>query len=205
MKLPKSYFENLSASKYRDYLKELPVMQQEHTPHFVMLALTFLALSFFGIFAINPTLTTIASLKKQVADSKEVDKALTTKINNLSALQQQYNQLGSDLTNIYAAVPKNADVPLLSAQVQALAKKHKLTVTTYRVAEVQLTSAKHDTKTKSFIFTLQAEGDYNDMIAFSSELASINRQVTVEVMEIGRDSKTNDLVLTLRGRQYFKN
>lgn len=205
MKLPTSYFENLSNNKYREYLKLLPNMQEGNTPHFVMLALTFAALSFFGIFAINPTLTTIANLKKQVADSKEVDKQLTTKINNLSSLQQQYNQMGTDMTNIYAAIPQNAEAPLLTAQIESLAKKHSLSVTTYRVAEVQLASVKPNNKIKSFIFTLQASGNYTDMLAFSSELANFSRVVTVETIEIGRDSKTNDLELTLRGRQYFKN
>ncbi|MGI8419305.1 MAG: type 4a pilus biogenesis protein PilO [Candidatus Levyibacteriota bacterium] len=204
MKLPKSYFENLSATKYREYLKVLPNMQQENTHLFVMLALTFIALSVFGIFAINPTLSTIADLEKQVADNKQVDQQLTTKLNNLSTLQQHYNQMGNDLTNIYNAVPQNANVPLLSAQVEALAKKHTLIISAYRVAEVQVASAKKVTKTRSFIFTLQAQGNYNDMLKFSSELANISRVITVESMEIGRDSKTDDLVLTLRGRQYFK-
>ncbi|MGH7202851.1 MAG: type 4a pilus biogenesis protein PilO [Candidatus Levyibacteriota bacterium] len=204
MKLPKSYFENLSATKYREYLKVLPSMQQENTHLFVMLALTFVALCVFGIFAINPTLSTIADLEKQVADNKQVDQQLTTKLNNLSILQQHYSQMGNDLTNIYNAIPQNANVPLLSAQVEALAKKHTLTITTYRVAEVQIASAKKVTKTRSFIFTLQAQGNYNDMLKFSSELANISRVITIENMEIGRDSKTYDLVLTLRGRQYFK-
>jgi Tfp pilus assembly protein PilO len=204
MKLPKSYFENLSATKYREYLKVLPNMEQENTHIFIMIVLTLVALSFFGIFAINPTLTTIANLEKQVADNKQVDQELTTKLNNLSTLQQQYNVMGTDLTNLYNAVPQDADVPLLSAQVEALAKKHSLMLTTYRVAEVQLATSKKVTTTRSFIFTLQAEGNYNDMLSFSSELANISRLVTVESMEIGRDSKTNDLVLTLRGRQYFK-
>ena len=204
MKLPKNYFENLSADKYREYLKALPEVQQEHTHMFIMLALTFISLSFFGLFAINPTLTTIANLEKQVADNKQVDKQLTTKIGNLSTLQQQYNVMGSDLVTIYNAVPKSAEVPLLSAQIESLAKKHSLSLTVYRVAEVQLASNKQINKTNSFIFTLQAQGDYNEMLAFSRELANISRLVTVEFMEIGRDQKTNDLILTLRGRQYFK-
>ena len=119
MKLPKSYFENLSATKYREYLKLLPNMQQETARSFVTLILTFAALTFFGIFAINPTLTTIADLKKQLADDTDVDLQLKTKINNLSSLQQQYNQLGSNLTNILSAVPQNADAPFLSAQIAA--------------------------------------------------------------------------------------
>ena len=205
MKLPKSYFENLSANKYREYLKLLPSMEKEHTRAFVTLALTFAALSFFGIFAINPTLTTIAELQKELEDNQMVDQQLTTKINNLSLLQQQYNLMESDLPVIYDAIPKTANAPLLSAQIEALAKRHNLTITTYRIAEVQLASNKQKlTKTTSFTFTLQAEGNYQDMMNFSTSLAKLNRIVTVESMSIGRETKTNELLLTLRGRQYFK-
>ncbi len=204
MKLPKSYFENLSSAKYREYLKLLPNMQQETVRSFVTLALTFGALIFFGIFAINPTLSTIVDLKKQIEDNKAVDQQLTTKINNLSSLQQQYNQLGTDLTTIYDAVPKSAEAPLLSAQIAALAKKNALTITTYRVAQVQIATKQVSNKTQSFIFTLQAQGNYNNMLTFASELANLNRIITVESMEISRDSRTNDLAITLRGRQYFK-
>lgn len=204
MKLPKSYFENLSATKYREYLALLPKMQGENTSLFVTLALTLIALIFFGIFAINPTLTTIANLKKQVADNQAVDQQLKTKIDNLSSLEQQYNQLGSNLTNINNAVPQTAQAPLLSAQIAAIAQKHTLTITSYRVAEVQLAGVTPNTNTQSFVFTLQATGNYTDMLNFSNELVTITRIITVESMEIGRDSKTNDLLLTLRGRQYFK-
>ncbi len=205
MRLPKSYFESLSATKYREYLKLLPNMEKEHTRAFVTIALTFAALSFFGIFAINPTLTTIAELQKELEDNQMVDQQLSAKINNLSLLQQQYNLLESDLPVVYAAIPKTADAPLLSAQIEALARKHNVTIETYRIAEVQLASNKQKlTKTTSFTFTLEATGTYQNMINFSTALAGLNRIVTVESMSISRDSKTNELMLTLRGRQYFK-
>ena len=204
MQLPKNYFENLSATKYREYLKLLPNMQQQSTRSFVTLALTFCALSFFGIFAINPTLSTIADLQRQLSDDQMVDQQLTTKINNLSSLEQQYNQLGGNLTNIFAAVPQNADVSLLSGQLAALAKKHHLQITVYQVAETELAINPKNPRMQTFVFTLQAQGDYNDMIAFTNELASLKRLITVESMEIGRDSQTDNLDLTLRCRQYFK-
>jgi Tfp pilus assembly protein PilO len=204
MKLPKNYFENLSASKYRSYLKLLPNMHQETTYNFVALALTFAALSFFGIFAINPTLSTIFSLQKQLSDDTSVDRQLQTKINNLSSLEQQYNELGSNLTNIYNAVPQTPQAPLLSAQVAALTQKHNLTITSYRVTEVQMENNPKNQSVQSFVFLLQAEGNYNDMLAFSSELTTLTRIITVESIEIDKDSKDNNLLLTLRGRQYFK-
>ena len=204
MKLPKSYFENLSSSKYREYLKLLPDMQKETTRSFVTLTLTFGALIFFGIFAINPTLSTIADLQKQLSDDQQVEQQLQTKISNLSALEQQYNNLGSNLTNIYNAVPQDPQVPLLTAQIAALASKHNVTVTTYRVAEVQLATTQKLSQTQSYTFTVQVQGNYNDMIAFASDMANLSRIITVESMEVGRDSLTNNLVLSIRGRQYFK-
>ena len=204
MQLPKNYFENLSAAKYREYLKLLPNMQQESTRSFVTLILTFGALSFFGIFAINPTLSTIADLQKQLSDDQMVDQQLTTKINNLSSLEQQYNQLGENLTNTFAAVPQDADVSLLSGQVAALAQKHHLQITVYRVEEIQLATNPKNPKIQSYVFNLQAQGTYNDMLAFTTDLASLKRLITVESMEIARDSETSDLTLTLRCRQYFK-
>lgn len=204
MKLPTSYFESLPASKYREYLKLLPDMKKESTRTFVMLVLTFGALSFFGIFAINPTLSTIADLQKQISDDQSVDQQLKTKIDNLSSLEQQYTQFGTTLDTIYNAVPQTADAPLLSAQLGALAKKHSLSITNFRIAEVQLATMQKNPRVQSFTFTLQATGNYTDMINFSSELATLNRIITVESMEIGRDSQTNNVELTLVAREYFK-
>jgi Tfp pilus assembly protein PilO len=204
MKLPKNYFENLSASKYREYLKILPNMQQEHARSVVTLILTFAALSFFGIFAINPTLSTIADLKKQLSDDMQTDQQLQTKITNLSALQQQYDQMGPNLTNILSAVPQNADAPLLTAQIAALTQKHNLKITDYRVDEVELASLPTLTTSQSFVFTLEARGEYKDMVPFATELNNLSRIITVETMEVNRDSNTGNLTLTIRGREYFK-
>lgn len=204
MKLPKNYFESLSTIKYREYLKLLPNMQQESTRSFVTLALTFAALSFFGIFAINPTLSTIADLQKQLSDNQQVDDQLKTKISNLSSLEQQYNQMSADLNNIYAAVPQNPAAPLLSAQLVALSSKHNLSIVTYAVSPVQLATTQKLSKIQSFTFTLQAAGNYTDMLDFTSEVSKISRVITIESMEIGTDPSTGNLLLTLRGREYFK-
>ena len=68
--------------------------------------------------------------------------------------------------------------------------------TTYRIDEVQLASNRHQGQAdQSYIFTLQALGNYSDMIAFASELSQLDRIITVESMEIGRDSQTNALTL----------
>lgn len=141
MKLPKTYFSNLTASKYKEYLKLLPDIQKENTRAVVTLIFTFFAMSFFGIFAINPTLSTIVTLKKQLSDSELVHNNLKTKISNLSSLQQQYTQLNSDLPLVFEAVPKNAQATILLGQIMGLAKEKRVDITSLEAANIELLEA----------------------------------------------------------------
>ncbi len=206
MKLPKNYLENLSTNKYREYLKLLPASKNENAHAFVALALTFAALSFFGIFAINPVLSTVVDLKKQLADSKFVDEQLGIKITNLSLLQQKYTNFPqSDFQTIYSAIPQEPSVPALMGQIQAVSEKSKLTLSSLRVSEVQLVSNKQlAPASASFAFSLDAKGAYEDMLTFSSNLIKFNRIITIDSLSISKDIRKESLILTLRGRSYFK-
>lgn len=205
MKLPKTYFENLSASRYREYLKLLPALKSDHAKAITMLIFTLAALSFLGVFAINPTLVTIIDLQKQLEESQDIHQKLTTKMNNLSNLQQQYNLLAGDLPVVYDAIPQQAAVPLLVGQVEGLAKKHSLTVNSLQVSSVPLTAGNvSDQSALSFVFSLEAEGTYENMESFLTSLTTFSRIITLETVSITKDPKRDALVLEIKGRQYFK-
>lgn len=206
MKLPKNYFESLSTSKYREYLKLLPSMKKENTKAITMIIFTFVGLSFLGIFAINPTLTTIVELNKQLEDSEFVHQQLTTKMNNLSSLQQQYTLLENDLPFIYAAIPQNANAPTLVGQIAALAENHTIKINSLQVSEVTLSPTKlSQQKGESFTFTLDAEGEYDNMMEFAAALANFKRIVTIESIGLTKDQRRDVIVLTIKGKEYFKN
>lgn len=207
MKLPKTYFANLSTEKYREYLKLLPNMKHENTKIITMLIFTFAAMTFFGIFAINPTLTTIVDLQKQLADSKFLKEQLSTKITNLSSLQQQYTAIGPELPVLFEAIPQAPLAPYFVGQVEALAQASDLQIRTIRVSEVQLTTGAKDPKTgpvSSFTSTIEAQGTYEDILAFAEDLTNMNRIVTIESLGITKDKETNMLTVTVRAREYFK-
>ena len=205
MKLPKNYFENLSAIKYREYLKLLPHAQQEGIKNFITLLLTFAALIFFGIFAINPTLSTIIDLKKQLKDNIFVAEQLQKKYTALSTLQQEYGTLTSQLPIVFEAIPQEPSVFLLTGQIQALAKQSDVTITELRVFEVEIAGkGKTITKNPSFTFGLQSSGSYEKLLAFSHSLSRLNRIVTIESISLSKEERTTYLVLNIRGRTYFK-
>lgn len=205
MKLPRNYFENLSTSKYKAYLNLLPKMEKDSTKAITMLIFTFLATSILGIFAISPTLSTIVELNKQLEDSQFVHERLTTKMNNLSNLQKQHTQLSTDLPLVFDAIPNGASVPTLIGQIESLAKSKNITITSIRVGKAQLSSTKESgNKAPSFAFSLEAEGSYEEMTDFSSSLTRFNRIVTIELISLTKDPRRNVLILTLRGKGYFK-
>lgn len=197
--------EPMSSSRYREYLKLLPDFKKENTRLITMLIFTFAALSFFGIFAINPTLSTIVELHKKLADSEAVHEQLSTKINNLSQLQQQYTQIEKDLSLVNNAIPENANVPISTGQIRALAKKYNLQIVTLRINEVLLASPNlSKVNVSSFVFNLEAKGDYDDMISFASAVTDMSRVITIESLVITKDTKSDALIIQLRGREYFK-
>ena len=205
MKLPENYFKNLTNSKYRDYLKLLPDMHKENNQLITTLIMTFFALTFFGIFAINPTLTTIVELEKTLEDSEFTHQQLSTKITHLSTLQQSYNSLSNDMPFIEEALPRHPDAPTLAGQIHTLTRESKLSIRNLRISQVQLAGGKKEgTKGFSYVFNLEAEGTYENMMQFADNATKFNRIVTVESISIGKDSTSGNLVMFMRGRQYFK-
>jgi len=204
MKLPKNYFEGLAATKYREYLKLLPDIHKENTQLISVIIFTLAALSFLGIFAINPTLTTIVELKKQLADSEFVEQQLTAKIADLGTLQQKYTSLSGDIPVVYGAIPQNPTLPLLIAQVQGLAKSKNVHITAIHVSEVQLAGAHENPDGLSFLFNIDGTGAYDDIMNYAFALSNFSRIVTIESLTVEKDPKTNLLDLSVRGRAYSK-
>ena len=203
MKLPKNYFENLTTTKYREYLKLLPNLQQDNARIITTLILTFTAMSFFGVFAINPTLSTILTLRKQLSDSIAVHEKLETKISALSNLQQQYNLIEPDLPTIFNAIPKNPQAPILLGQIITVAQKTNIKTTSLSVSNIQLVGEEKTSDGATFIFSLEADGQYNDLLNFTKSLTKIDRIISIDSITLSK-VMSNNLVLNLRGRGYFK-
>ena len=206
IRLPKNFFTNLSPAQYKEYLKLLPNLKDEKSQLYTMLGFTLAAMSIFGIFAINPTLSTIVELKKQLSDLQFVYEKLLTKNQNLSTLQTKYQYLSADLPVINDAMPMKPEIPKFIAQVNSLLTRSNLQTRTLRTYGVEITP---DRKVKgknvsSFVFSMEAEGKYEDMLTFVQTLTHINRLVTIDMITIAKDNKRGVLILNLRGREYFK-
>ncbi len=201
--------KNIFINRYRALI---PVFKEEKTKSITSLSLTIIAFSIFGYFAINPTIATIAQLKKQLSDNHYVFDKLDEKIKNLGYLQQQYTILGKDIFVVSKAIPQIPTVPLLTAQLQAVALNNHMTIKRLQVFQIELVNASSETTSqknlefpRSFSFALDLEGSLLDITNYLSSLTNFERIVTIDTLAITKSGGENNSKISLRGKAYFNN
>lgn len=197
--LNKNILKNKTLTKYFDVVN----FKEERTQKFTTLVLTLAALSILGLFAINPTLSTIVRLQKELEDSKLVDQRLTEKINNLTLLQQEYVRLENDLPVVYAAIPQTPEAPLLIAQIQSAAEKSNVILINTQTFQVEIEKPGIQKKYSAFSFSLTADGQYQNLLQFLSTITNMERVVSVDIISITEKTGDVNQQLTFKGRAFF--
>ncbi len=190
--------------KYEKYYKDiLPYLKKQKNQEYFMVILTLGATIFFALFAINPTISTIVKLRKEIDDSRFVESALTKKINNLSTLSTEYSAIQTDIPVALDAIPENPEAPTLVGQIQTIAKNTNVIIEDLDISEVGLTDEGASISSK-FSFELTGTSNYDSLNSFISELISMQRIVAIEKISFTKNSDSETLQLDLRGSAYHK-
>jgi Tfp pilus assembly protein PilO len=164
--------------QYKNYF--LKVRERTQQPVYrVSLALLFTltTISFFSLFALKPTLVTIASLYKEIQDGRMVDKALETKINSLNQTQKNYLAIKDDLGVVDLALPQQMEFDRFISEVHFLAFSHKVIISSFSSGEFTLTSA--DTPQNLLQIKLTVAGNFVDLKSFLKDLTNLDRLVKI--------------------------
>lgn len=198
----KKIFKNI---KYEKYYKDiLPYLRKEKNQQYLTVILTLGATIFFALFAINPTVSTIVKLRREINDSRFVEKKLSEKINNLSNLSTEYQNIQEDLPFILDAIPKNPEAPTLVAQIQSIANDSSVGISKLDIASINLITQDASTSS-SFAFEITGQGAYENLQKFTSDLINMQRIVSVDSISIAKDTKTDgNLEINIKGFAYFK-
>lgn len=189
------------------YFPKLPYLSQERSQKFLYIVLTLLALSFFGIFAINPTVSTILGLRKEVADSEFVDRELETKIKNLSILRTRYDNMLNDLPIITDAITREPNVHLLFAQIQAVSQRSNVKISKIQNFEVEI--LKNDNtpgkKYYSYSFIIVGNGSFANIYDFIATIGNMQRIIDIDIFSISSAiGENNPLGFNMQGAAFFK-
>jgi Tfp pilus assembly protein PilO len=197
--------KNVTKNKY---LMGISSLESEKNQKYLGIILTFCALSFFGFFAIKPTVSKIFQLQKEISDSKIVLEKLNTKIGNLSQLRTQYSNLQNDLPVVTNAITIQPETTLLFGQIQTAGKMSDLTIKKLQNFEVKI--IKNDNSQKkdyySYSFSIAGSGASENIYKFMQTLTNMERVISIDTFSTSNVSgQSSDLPeFNIQGTAYFK-
>lgn len=190
--------------KIKNYLERIPYFKEGRQRAFATIVLTLIALSVFGLLAINPTISTIIKLRKELEDSKNVEQQLQTKIDNIGKLQRQFSSMQSDLPIIFAAVPSSPEPTQLIGKLQAISQESRVTLSKIQVFEAEMATIRENkslySKTSFFI---EIDGPLENVNAFLKQLVSFDRIVAPQTISLIQ-KETGLYQMTIRADAYYK-
>lgn len=192
----------LSGQNYQKKMAEF--LKKEEFKAYTMAVLSFFALSFFTLFAIKPTLSTLFSLRRQIADASQVDKKLEEKINLLLQGQEEYQKNEESLFLVDEALPKEPQFISLVRKIEKIAEEEEVVISSLQVEGFDfLKNDKGEENPEGFRFSLSLFSSYNQVESFLKELMNLRRIITLESLEISERPEEEQANLDLRGKAYF--
>lgn len=190
--------------RFSRYYRNLePFLNKTAVKTYTTIILSFLTMSFFGYFAIKPTLSTIASLNKQIDDARFVDQKLQEKVNALTLAQKEYQKIKPDLSLIESALPKDSAFPEFIKSLEKMATESGLQIINLNFQSIDLSSPAQATQSNNLIpinFSLTTHGDYPQIDNFLNKIAGLARLVIID--KIGFNQKES-LEVVFNGKIFY--
>ena len=161
------------------------------------------AVTFFGLFAIQPTLATISELHREKDDAEFTPQQLKTKNQSLQRLSGEYQQIEPDIDKLYEAIPTSPKVPELVRKIEILSNTNNLAIKSLTTGAIELYPTKRaGTQLFSYTVNISAIGSESSINTFIQELINIDRIVSIERLSSGT-AENNLFSATITGRAYF--
>ncbi|MBU0618955.1 type 4a pilus biogenesis protein PilO [Patescibacteria group bacterium] len=186
--------------RYRNQFKTLRELYQKPIVRtYSLLVLTLLTVSFLGLTAIKPTLTTIAQLIKEIEDKRIVTQQLTKKIESLSQAQIEFQRIRPKLDGLDQAIPKQPAFANLVWEIEYLAAKHQVNLIDFQIGKVVLLGEdkvqnldNSDQQAVKITLALNLGGEFNNLRQFVNDLENLQRIIQVAEVNFSTDSKKKD-------------
>lgn len=216
----------MNQSWRRDYLRYksyfLNVMgrykERADIKAYLEILLSLVTISIFAIFALRPTILTIAGLLKEIETKKETLAKMDEKISNLSRAQVLFDQEQQNVNLLKGSVPTNPVPDVFARQIEGLSIRYSVPITKISLDKATilgLQAAPPQTETKnkvpfpqgtsellfSITFTVGIE-EYQSLTNLLSDLEKLRRPAKIDklVMNASKEGNNTLLLLAIEGR-----
>lgn len=205
----KNYF------RYKSYFLNIVNIykQRKDLKMFLEVILSLITIAFFAIFALRPTLLTIAELVKDIEAKKQTVSKMDTKISNLQKAQDIMIQEEAKISLLRTAIPDKPSPEIFVRQIEGLVAKHSVNILGMSIGEAVLVGEEKVQRKKtevtelplgagSLSFSVSVTGNYQSIISFLSDLENLRMPVKIDAVNIvsSNDEEGAGLVLVATGR-----
>ncbi len=197
---------NPQRSRYYTYIR--PIIRSKVVQEYGPLIFSLVMVSFFSVFALRPTLTTIASLQKAIEEQTATKQKISEKIEALKLAKNNYLAINNQTKDkIDRLVPNDTALPGLIDQVRSLAEVYDASL-----AGIQFETLTLDGKPAKLVakpsqkeipFSLSVRGSYINLLQFVDALPKIDRVITIESINFRANEESDDLLMAINAKAYY--
>ncbi len=206
---------------YKKYLRNVATLYKtrQDLKMFIELLLSMATVIIFGLFAIKPTLVTIAKLYRQMTEKEETIKTMDQKISNLIKAKELYDSQTQNINLLNEAVPAEPEVHKFIRQIEGLSQKNGVNLTELSISDATIVGTE-DTQeeldddlviipenAQNIPVIIGATGDYSSLFSFISDLQILKRPIffDISLVSISNEETAFSLTANITGRIVYIN
>lgn len=177
--------QQISTALYSFYKKPVAKVSLE-------LFVSVLAIIFFSVFAIRPTLNTMAKLVKEIEDKKELEQQLQRKIAALATAQDEYQRSKEKIVLLDQAIPTQPLLVTSLKVIEKIAAENNVVINGVKVSDIPeekppTTLNAEKLSRIDLYLSLVMIGDYPSIRNFIGALHQYRRSMIVEEVKFSTD------------------
>jgi len=175
---------------------------------FLEASLSLITILVFLLFALRPTLITIATLVREIKGKEELVAGLDQKIANLDAAEVVYSQEEQRINRVREAVPVSPEPDVFLRQIEGLSQTTSAQVLGVSLGETTLVgktpekNKKRESKSlpegaSSLPFSISVTADFATLSRFLTEFKSLRRPIVIDAAGMNSSQTPEGVTLTL--------
>jgi hypothetical protein len=211
--------------RYRSYFLNVSTQYKERADLKVYLEifLSLITVILFAIFALRPTLVTIAELITEIETKKETLAVMDAKLQNINAAYSIHDQNITSIRLIKDAIPESSSPDVFTRHIEGLVIKNNTILSNlsmdpniiYGEGEIKGTSTNTQTEalpqdSDALSFTVVLKGPltaYQSLHGFLSDMEKLRRPVKIDSINLStaieQQTRETILLFTINGRTPF--
>ena len=182
--------KKMDTTEYIKLIKESP----EKKKGYIYAGVTIFFAILLIIFAVRPTIITITQINTSIKEKNRLNTLLESKINTLSALDKQYDEMSEQMNDLELIYPSNGNFSLLLANIESVLSRNSFSL-------VGVDFDKYSDKNVDFTpkvlipWTMQivAKGSTTNIVNLLKSLEALPMYPVVETFSYSDQKDTNGL------------